>query len=75
MPVATSRMGCEMPVENPGDLIDTLDWARRELYTLAFRLGEADQLEILGVNARLMYVSDYLAHHDRHEEHHADPQP
>ena len=68
-------MGCEMPVENPDDLIDTLEWARRELYTLAFRLGEADRLEILRVNARLMYVSDYLAHHDRRAEHHADPQP
>jgi hypothetical protein len=75
VPVALSRMGCEMPVENPDDLIDTLNWARRELYTLAFRLGEADRLEIIRVNARLMDVTDYLAQHDRHEEHHADPQP
>jgi hypothetical protein len=68
-------MGCQMPVKSPDDLIDTLDWARRELYTLAFRLGEADRLEIVRVNARLMDVSDYLARRDRHGEDHAAPQP
>jgi hypothetical protein len=68
-------MGFEMPVENPDNLIGTLDWAWRELCTLAFRLGEADQLKLLRVNARSRYVSDYLAHYDRHEEHYAAPQP